>query len=164
MYNKLKSKYLLIVFVSILITVSMSPIVTSITVSNQEILLNDAPSIPEINGPNHGPIGMELEWTFVSTDPEGDNITYYIDFGDSCGGAKYHGPYPSGEEITVAHKYTYESNFIIAALAIDSEGGESDWGYFEVSIPRNRVILSFLQIIFEKFPRAFPLLRYLTGY
>jgi len=71
---------------------------------------NNPPSAPYVTGPNNGKIGVEYNWTFVSTDPDEDNITYYIDWADECGGAEWYGPYPSGEEINIAHTYVYENS------------------------------------------------------
>ena len=85
---------------------------------------NNPPTAPDVNGPKHGAVGVEYEWTFVSTDPEGENVTYYVAWGDQCGGSVYHGPYPSGEEIVVAHIYGYKSSFFINVMAFDENGAE----------------------------------------
>ena len=99
---------------------------------------NQRPTAPYVTGPNNGKVGVEYNWTFISTDPEEDNITYYIDWADECGGAEWHGPYPSGEEVTIAHTYTYENTFTINTLAVDENGAESNWTYFEVTMPKNQ--------------------------
>jgi len=123
------------------------------------------PTAPEIHGPTNGSIGVEYEWTFVSTDPDGDNITYYVDWGDQCGGAEWHGPYPSGEEIVLTHTYTSKSSYIINAMAVDEHGVESNWTYFEVTIPRNKAIdkpfLQFLQNFLQDHPNLFPTIQHL---
>ena len=126
---------------------------------------NNPPNAPDIDGPTSGKVGVEYNWTFISTDPEGDNITYYVDWADECGGAEWHGPYPSGEEVTIAHKYTYENTFTINTLAVDENGAESNWTYFEVTMPRNKpfnILPLFLRFL-EQHPNMFPLLRYLLG-
>ena len=129
-----------------------------------QISKNSAPSAPEVTGPIHGRPGVTYEWTFVSTDPEGEDITYYVDWGDQCGGAEWHGPYPSGEEVTISHRYTFCNTFIINTMAMDELGAESNWTYFEVTMPRNRISTNtFIVKLLERFPNTFPVLRYLLG-
>jgi hypothetical protein len=123
---------------------------------------NSPPTPPEINGSSIGKVGISYDWTFISTDLEGDDITYYVDWGDECGGGEYHGPYPSGQEITLSHTYQTKSTYFINALAIDINGGTSPTSYFEVTMPRNRLLQnSFILKLLERFPNAFPILRYI---
>ncbi len=105
------------------------------------IIDNQPPSAPSINGPNRVRVGFENTWVFLSVDPEGDNITYYVDWGDVCGGAEYYGPYPSGQKINLSHTYTKKINLIINAMAIDSHGAESGLSFFEVEITRNKKVI-----------------------
>ena len=44
---------------------------------------NNPPNKPTITGNSSGKPGTEYEYTFVSTDPEEDEISYYIDWGDN---------------------------------------------------------------------------------
>jgi hypothetical protein len=124
---------------------------------------NSPPSIPEINGPTSGKVGVEYNYTFVSTDPEGDDIYYYVCWG-CCGSKDIHeyGPYESGVEIIQNHSWSEKGNFIIKAYAKDINEAESDWGTFEVSMPRNLIsINTIIQRLFERFPNAFSMLRLL---
>jgi len=43
---------------------------------------NQPPNAPMITGPAEGVVGEEYEYTCVSTDPEDDDVYYYIDWGD----------------------------------------------------------------------------------
>ncbi len=104
------------------------------------IVGNQPPSAPSIDGPSHVRVRVENTWSFISIDPEGDNVTYYVDWGDKCGGAEYHGPYPSGQKINLSHKYLIKNTLIINALAIDSYGAESQLTFFEVEISRNKQV------------------------
>ncbi len=125
---------------------------------------NQRPNAPDIDGPTSGRVGVEYEWTIVAIDPDGDDITYYIDWGDECGGAEWHGPYPSGEEVVLAHMYTFRNTFIINAMTIDEHGAESNWTYFEVTMPRDKPFnfnFPLLSWLLEQFPNAFPILRHL---
>jgi outer membrane protein assembly factor BamB len=127
------------------------------------IIDNLPPSAPSIDGPTHVRVGVEKSWSFFSIDPEGNNITYYVDWGDECGGAEYHGPYPSGQVVNLSHKYTKKITLIINALAIDSNDAESNLSYFDVEISRNKTLTNnrFLDEIFLQFKSAFIILRHL---
>jgi len=69
-----------------------------------EILDNSPPATPVITGPTNGKTGVELEYTFVSTDPDDDDIWYWINWGDGTT-SDWIGPKNSGEEITVKHMF-----------------------------------------------------------
>jgi hypothetical protein len=97
---------------------------------------NQAPDAPTIMGPSNVKVGVVHTWSFTSSDPEGENITYYVDWGDQCGGAQWFGPFPSGETLNVTHTYLVKNTFIINALARDAEGAESNMTYFPVKIPK----------------------------
>lgn len=120
---------------------------------------NKAPSKPIITGPTHGRVGVEYKWTFVSTDPEGENITYYIDWGDYCGSSEWNGSHPSGEEVQIAHTYYSMNTFTFSSFAADEHGKESDWTGFTVKMSRSRTINRIFHWIFESFPNDFPILR-----
>ncbi|MCX6667347.1 MAG: PQQ-binding-like beta-propeller repeat protein [Euryarchaeota archaeon] len=96
---------------------------------------NNPPSTPTITGPTNGNAGVEYQYNFTSTDPEGDNVTYGISWGEGCPGIVWVGPYPSGQEITVSHTYSGQGTFTISAMAKDIYDAESDWGTLEVTMP-----------------------------
>jgi hypothetical protein len=101
---------------------------------------SEPPSKPQIEGPNKGNIGINYEWTFYSTDPDGNNISYYIDWGDESGEGGWYGPYPSGELLVLSHIYKSKNTFIIRGIAVDEFGVESGWAYYEVTMPRSKII------------------------
>jgi hypothetical protein len=119
---------------------------------------NNSPSTPIINGPVEGKPEVSYTYTFKSTDPEDDDLHYYIDWGDTTY-EDWFGPFGSGEEIEKTHVFENEGTYIIYAKARDAFGSESDWGTLTVTIPRdkvlNRPILQFLQ----NHPNMFPLLQ-----
>lgn len=100
------------------------------------------PESPQITGPNNGKINVEYEYTFVSTDPEGDDLTYIINWSDGTIGE--HGVYPSGEPILVKHAWSEQGTYIIKAKARNVHGVESDWGTFEVTMPSNKGLFNAL--------------------
>jgi len=118
------------------------------------LTVNSKPNEPAIDGPTYGKVGVKYNYTIVAVDPEGDNVTYYISWGDSCGGHEWHGPYPSGEEKIVAHRFSSKSTFIINLMAVDEHGAESNWTYLEVTIPKNKQTIVNRQFLhwLERFP------------
>jgi hypothetical protein len=120
---------------------------------------NHAPNAPTLDGPRRVMVGVLHTWSFNSTDPDGDNITYYVDWGDECGGAEWYGPYPSGENVEIGHTYTSKNILLINSLAVDENGAESNRTYFEVTISKSSSI-DFIPLL-ERFPHALPMLRYL---
>ncbi len=98
---------------------------------------NNAPFAPLISGPDFGLLGDDIDFTFVSTDSEGDDIYYYIDWDDG-NNEEWIGPYVSGEEVTVSHTWTSPNNYEIKAKAKDISGDESDWSEpFIITIVEN---------------------------
>jgi hypothetical protein len=117
---------------------------------------NEPPTIPTIDGPTSGKAGVSQSYKFRSTDPEGDDIVYCIEWG--CGESECTDPYPSGEESTASHTYA-EGKFIIRAKAIDSNQDESDWATLSITMPRNRVTQTPFLNFLEQHPNIFPILR-----
>jgi len=115
---------------------------------------NVPPEEPTINGKVKGKPGTEFEYKFVSTDPEGDNIEYCIDWGDSTGEV-WIGPYTSGAEAMVKHSWSEQGDYTIKAKARDVNGAESYWATLEVSMPKTHTSNSLIQLflkMFERFP------------
>ena len=115
-------------------------------------LNTDIPSNPTIEGPSRGNVREEITYKFQSTDPDGDDISYCIDWGE--GDLEYTNFYPSGNKISVNHTWNKISSYLIQVKAIDINGAESGWTTFEVSIPRYNIffkntILGFLGRIFN---------------
>jgi|GEM_PF-1413240 len=96
---------------------------------------NNPPTIPTITGPTSGVAGEEYTYTFVSTDPEGDNVYYEIDWGDNSS-LEVEGPYASGEEVTLTHTWDAQGTYYIRALAKDVHEAQSEWGTLKVVMPK----------------------------
>ena len=123
---------------------------------------NDPPETPTITGPTSGNVGTPYTYTFNSVDPDGDDVEYYIKWGDGHV-EMWDGPHASGVDVNIAHTYTREKTFTIEAKARDSFGEESDWGTFTVTMPRSRTINSLFLQFLQNHQNAFPLLRQLLG-
>ena len=124
----------------------------------------DAPDAPEIYGPLSGKVGVEYNYTFVATDPNDDDVYYYITWGDGTF-EKWIGPFGSGEEVILSHTWTEKSSYCITAQAKDTNGLIGPWGTLMVTMPRNKNrIINFNSLflrLFEQFPNIFLILRHL---
>lgn len=125
----------------------------------------EPPSPPIIDGPIHGKVGVAYPYTFVTTNPEANDVYYWIEWGDDPQ-TEWIGPYPAGQIVTVNHTFTKKGTYIIKAKAKDVYNAESGWATLEVSMPKNSMLSYnfFLQQLFERFPHVFPILRHLMGY
>jgi hypothetical protein len=98
---------------------------------------NTAPNVPAIDGDARGEAGMEYSYTVSANDPEGDDLYYYIDWGDG-NTSGWIGPYAPGEDVTRTHTWTAQSTYTIRAKARDAIDSESGWGTLEVSMPKTK--------------------------
>ena len=73
---------------------------------------------PVISGPTIGNPGVKYDYTFITEDPEGDNIWLYIDWDDGTN-SSWIGPYNSGEEVVVGHKWDIDDKYVIKAKSKD---------------------------------------------
>ena len=123
---------------------------------------NFRPDTPIINGPTNGKPGVDYDYTFVTTDPEGDDVWYHISWDDYL--VFNYGPYPSGEEITLSHNWSEKGTYIIMCGAIDIYDAESNITTYEVTIPRNKEVTSNMLLlrIFERFPLLQKLIQQLS--
>jgi uncharacterized repeat protein (TIGR01451 family) len=115
---------------------------------------NNPPYAPNIDGPSSGSPGTLYTYTFNSIDPEGDNIYYYIDWGDNSV-QDWFGPFTSGEDVTQDHTYENSGTYIIYAKAKDIHGSESQWGSFIVKMPRDKVINRRILNLLNSHPNLF---------
>jgi hypothetical protein len=88
--------------------------------------VNVAPKPPEINGPGGGAVGKNLNYSFVATDQNSDDIWYYIEWGDGTF-EEWIGPYDSGETVVVGHTWSETGEYEIRAKARDDFLSESKW-------------------------------------
>lgn len=99
---------------------------------------SEPPSVPVIEGPEIGRKAIEYNFNFVSTDPEGKQIFYLIDWGDGSA-SDWIGPYDSGQSVDESHIWNEVGDFNIKAKAKDSDNAESPWSNphtIKIDIPR----------------------------
>jgi hypothetical protein len=96
-------------------------------------------------GITNGKSGVEYTYTTSTTDPEGNKVFYRFDW-DAAGIHDYsiwYGPYESGEECEITHKWNSQGNFEIWAQAKDTNGKISEWSDpLSVSMPKSKTILN----------------------
>jgi hypothetical protein len=124
--------------------------------------ISHPPSAPIIDGPRTGDVGVEYPYTFVSTDPDGEDVFYWIMWGDGCPAIEWLGPYASGEIVTVSHAFLRAGKITINALARDINEVEGDWGSLEVEMPRAKMSsnIPFIMLLY-RFSNIFPILKIL---
>jgi len=124
--------------------------------------INPPPTPPMITGALKGAAGIAHNYHFTSTDPDGDNVYYFIDWGDG-NNSGWLGPYASGQEINDSHTWSKQGTYTLKAKAKDNLGAESDWTTLIIIMPLSYKPphFRFFNWLFERFPNAFPLLRYL---
>jgi len=127
---------------------------------------NFQPNAPTIDGPTSGDYREAHQWNITATDPDNDDIYYFVDWGDGKNTGWSSLTYNSGETMAQSHKYDAKGNYTIKAKAKDISGNESDWGTLTITMPcsYNIPLIQFWEKLLERFPNAFPILRYLMGY
>ena len=122
---------------------------------------NSIPDTPTITGETHGRIRTLYDYTFTTIDPDSDNVSYDIVWGDNT--TQTTGTYHSGENAIISHIWGIEGTYNISVRAIDEKGFRSNWTTLTVTMPYSQTIpmIRFWERILERFPHAFPLLRQL---
>ena len=123
---------------------------------------NQPPSAPKIDGPGRGSAGTSYEYTFTSTDPDDDQVSYYIKWGDGDESG-WTALQASGEPgYTESHTWDKQDEYTITAKARDENGYEGPEAKYYVIMPRSRIISSspFLKFI-QQFPNLVPIMRLL---
>ncbi len=148
------------------ITVEVAMDATNVTIRETIECLNcenNPPEAPIINGPTSGNPDTSYNFTFNSTDPDDDDIYYYILWGDGHV-ENWDGPHLSRIDFEIAHTYAKQGTFTIEAKARDTNGYESYWGTLDVKIPRtkaNSYNNNLLYLLLERFPNIYSILRHI---
>jgi len=88
---------------------------------------NHPPEIPAApTGPSSGKKGVEYSFSAMTVDPDGDNISYFFDWGDGENSG-WVGPFPSGATATATHAWSEEGIYLVKVKARDENGAETDW-------------------------------------
>ena len=117
---------------------------------------NHPPQTPTLTGRKRGTNETTYIYTFSTNDPDGDDVKYYLNWGDDYwfgGAAGWTGLNVSGEEITLEKTFKEEGNYTIRVKAEDEYGAKSDWATLSVCMPKSKAINTplFLQELFQRF-------------
>lgn len=124
---------------------------------NAYMFFSSPPNTPTITGPAKGKIKVPTSYDLSATDPDGDNVLFYVDWGD--GKTEWKGASASGAVLTASHTWSEKGDYTIRVKAADIYGSETDWATLPVTMPYVPPFISFLQYLCYRFPNAFPLLR-----
>ena len=91
--------------------------------------------VTQITGKTNGNTGVEYNYNVVSTHPDGEDVYYYIEWGDGTI-QNWSGPYPSSQVTTFKHTFNQKDTYVIRAKARDENNIESLWGNLMVTMPR----------------------------
>ena len=122
----------------------------------------EKPSTPI--GPTSGKVGVECTYTSQTTDPNGDHILYLFDWDDGTDSGWIQPNLGQGQ---ASHTWTKSGDYEVKVKARDIYHDESEWSDpLHVSMPKNKPLdfqFNLLSWLFERFPNAFPVLRYIFG-
>jgi outer membrane protein assembly factor BamB len=110
------------------------------------------PDKPVIDGPVKGTIKIDYTFTAVTSDIDGDNISYYFNWGDgkNSGWTDY---LPSGTTVNLSHSWEKSGTYTIKVKAKDDYGMESEWSELQVTMPRDKAVsTSMILKLLESFP------------
>ena len=121
----MKKVWIASIFATLMLTVPMTSVVgTSVTITEKH-----PPEAPMIHGPLRVKPGLELVYTFNAMDPDGDNVSYFVEWGDgTCDGWTYY--FPSGTDVSFAHTWEQKPKYIRAKAKDYPYEAESNWSYF----------------------------------
>jgi hypothetical protein len=77
-------------------------------------------------GKANGKINVNYTYTTGTTDPNGDQVSYWFDWGDG-NNSGWVGPYASGATGSAQHLWTVKGSYSIKVKARDIFGAESNW-------------------------------------
>jgi peptide/nickel transport system substrate-binding protein len=82
-----------------------------------------------------GHVNDTLEITAYAWDPEGDNMTYFIDFGDNSTQQNATGNVPSDGQISVTHAFSMNGSYMMSLVVSDGDKGDSQASEATIVLP-----------------------------
>ena len=116
---------------------------------------NHPPKTPSLLGRRNGKNGTSYRYTFWTTDPDGDDVEYYLNWGDDYwfgGAAGWIGPFKSGEKITLQKTWKEKGNYTVRVKAKDRYGAKSEWTMITVTMPVSYDIPRLWEGLLLRFP------------
>ena len=96
---------------------------------------NNPPATPSTpSGTTSGYTGISYTYTTATTDPDGDSVYYFFDWGDGSNSG-WIGPYTSGYSASASHIWSSSGTYHVRVKAKDVNNAESGWSpYLSVTI------------------------------
>jgi hypothetical protein len=88
--------------------------------------LSNPPAKPVLTGPTMGVLNEIYTYTVVTTEPDGEDVYYYFEWGDGTNSGWF-GPYASGVPATAQKSWSIEAVYIVQAKAKDINQVSSEW-------------------------------------
>jgi hypothetical protein len=106
-----------------------------IDIRTKDILVidNDPPEKPTIAGPSFGKAGINYTFNITATDPDGNEISYEITWGDRTSQVTI-GPYVSGNTAKAIHSWGTAGRYTISVKAIDTHQTQSETTTFTIRV------------------------------
>ena len=90
-------------------------------------VIDRPPETPSISGPDEGDQGIEYTFFINTTDPDGDDVSYGIDWDGDSMVDDWTDYYLSGETVEVVHAWDEQGDYEVKVKAKDVYGNVSDW-------------------------------------
>jgi len=101
------------------------PLVVNVTGGGTTPPANNPPNTPSRpSGPTSGNPGISYTYTTSTTDPDGDDVYYWFDWGDGKNSG-WVGPYSSGETGSASHSWDTPGTYYVKVKAKDTKDAES---------------------------------------
>jgi len=101
--------------------------------------ISNPPNTPTISGKTKGRSGNEYKYTFSTIEPDGENVYYWINWGDETNSG-WLGPFNSSEEHSVSHTWNNEGDYQIRIKAKDVNNVGSEWKKLDIKMPKIKYI------------------------
>ncbi len=156
------NKKIIAILIGMLFLVPISTVIADDDEGNGS---NRAPCAPIIVEDSSGDDKLECQCTFYSNDPDGDDLFYWIDWGDSKVEliqpldddekvVPWDGPYDSGYQLSLNHKYSQRGKYEITIISKDIYDLESPETKISVTISYFKAF----NLILERIQSLFPIL------
>jgi len=102
---------------------------------------NNPPNTPSTPvGKINGTVNVSYSYTTNATDPDGDQVYYFWDWGDGTN-SSWIGPYQSGEICEpISHKWSEKGSYILRVKSKDEHGDQNFlWATLTVTMPKNKM-------------------------
>ena len=119
-------------------------------VDSVQLMSNTPPSRPTVTGPSSGEVDVQYSFDVTSTDPNGDEVLYVVDWDDGSD-LEVFGPFDSGSSASVSHTWSSAGSFDVRVMARDEFLAEGAWSVpFEFSIAGPEIEIGSLSGSFGK--------------